>query len=119
MKYLTTLHMVQFSFWDMQTFDFDKNGKELRDLLIMTRNMGLAMMDKDNLEPSDPQPFCIAILPAIVDVFSVEAIDRFGASLKASLIGKEPLDPTEDEQHLDEGTDIDELIDQPYSGSTV
>ena len=92
---------------ELTSHELMKNGKELRDLLTMTRSMGLAALDKDNLAPSDPQPFCIGILPAIVDGFSVEAIDRFGASLKASLVGKEPLDQTIelDTDGNDESTD--------------
>jgi hypothetical protein len=38
----------------------------------------------------DVQPFSISIMPAIADILSEHAVSRFGANLKASLMGKEP-----------------------------
>lgn len=48
------------------------------------------MEDTEGVSDGDPQPFAISILPAIADIFSEQAIDRFGANLKASLLGIEP-----------------------------
>jgi Domain of unknown function (DUF4194) len=35
----------------------------------------------------DPQPFAVAILPAIADILSEHAVGRFGAHLKSALVG--------------------------------
>jgi hypothetical protein len=63
-------------------------------LLKVAKSRGLAMENTDGLDEGDGQPFAISILPAIADIFSEQAIDRFGASLKASLVGVEPPETT-------------------------
>jgi len=76
-------------FKELTKQDFNKGGGDLRMLLKTSKSRGLAMEDSDGLNDGDPQPFAISILPAIADIFSEQAIDRFGASLKASLVGNE------------------------------
>jgi hypothetical protein len=77
-------------FKELTKQDFSKGGGDLRALLKTSKSRGLAMEDAEGLSDGDPQPFAISILPAIADIFSEQAIDRFGASLKASLVGNEP-----------------------------
>lgn len=76
-------------FKELTKQEFNKGGGDLRALLKISRSRGLAMEDSEGLNDGDPQPFAISILPAIADIFSEQAIDRFGASLKASLVGNE------------------------------
>lgn len=60
----------------------------LTGLMKMAQRSGLA---KEIVAPDDDiQNFAIAILPGIAEVLSEYAINRFGASLKASLVGKTP-----------------------------
>ena len=40
----------------------------------------------------DPQPFAVAILPAIAEVLSEHAVGRFGAHLKSVLVSTQPAD---------------------------
>ncbi|GMU70524.1 MAG: hypothetical protein AMXMBFR37_28560 [Steroidobacteraceae bacterium] len=40
----------------------------------------------------DPQPFAVAILPAIAEVLSEHAVGRFGAHLKSALVSSDPSD---------------------------
>lgn len=77
-------------FKELTSQELGKGGGDLRNLLKSAKSRGLAMEDTENLSDGDPQPFAIAILPSIADIFSEQAIDRFGASLKASLVGNEP-----------------------------
>lgn len=76
-------------FKELTKQDFGKGGGDLRTMLKIARSRGLAMEDTEGVIDGDPQPFAISILPAIADIFSEQAIDRFGASLKASLLGIE------------------------------
>jgi hypothetical protein len=76
-------------FKELTKQDFSK-GSDLRALLKVAKSRGLAMENTEGLGDGDGQPFAISILPAIADIFSEQAIDRFGASLKASLVGNEP-----------------------------
>lgn len=89
---LVGLEEFETVFKELTKQDFNKGGGDLRALLKISRSRGLAMEDSEALNEGDPQPFAISILPAIADIFSEQAIDRFGASLKASLIGNEPLE---------------------------
>lgn len=77
-------------FKELTKQELGKGGGDLRILLKSAKSRGLAMEDSESLNEGDPQPFAIAILPSIADIFSEQAIDRFGASLKASLVGNEP-----------------------------
>lgn len=80
-------------FKELTKQDFTK-GSDLRALLKIAKSRGLAMENNEGLADGDGQPFAISILPAIADIFSEQAIDRFGASLKASLVGNEPPETT-------------------------
>ncbi|MDB5761839.1 MAG: hypothetical protein JWQ21_834 [Herminiimonas sp.] len=90
--YEATVSIEEFEtvFKELTKQDFGKGGGDLRTMLKVARSRGLAMEDIEGVSDGDPQPFAISILPAIADIFSEQAIDRFGASLKASLVGIEP-----------------------------
>lgn len=65
--------------------DLDTRTQVLKAQVKSAQRNGLARLaDADD---GDGQPFAIAILPGIADVLSEHAVNRFGAHLKASLIG--------------------------------
>lgn len=61
-----------------------KNQSLVKGLVKTASRSGLAK--QIDTPEGDPQPFAIAILPAIAEVLSEHAINRFGAHLKSSLI---------------------------------
>lgn len=65
--------------------DLDTKTQVLKGQVKAAQRNGLARLaDADD---GDGQPFAIAILPGIADVLSEHAVNRFGAHLKASLVG--------------------------------
>ncbi|HBO3911250.1 DUF4194 domain-containing protein [Pseudomonas aeruginosa] len=70
--------------------DLDTRAEPLRTLLRMAARHGLAKVAAS--PDGDPQPFMIAILPAVVDVLSEHAISRFGAHLNSGMVGSTPTD---------------------------
>lgn len=70
--------------------DLDAGAQALRAQLKDAQRHGLARTV--DAPEGDVQPFSVAIMPAIADVLSEHAVARFGANLKASLMGKEPDD---------------------------
>lgn len=71
---------------------------DLRALLKAARSKGVAMEDKDALPAGDAQPFAIAILPGITELLSEESIDKFGGSLKASMVSTADTDTEFDDK---------------------
>lgn len=65
--------------------DLDTRTQVLRSQVKSAQRNGLARLA--DASDGDGQPFAIAILPGIADVLSEHAVNRFGAHLKASLIG--------------------------------
>jgi hypothetical protein len=63
--------------------DLDMKTKNIEQLLKVAQRQGLARDTRP--EEGDVQPFAIAILPAIAEILSEYAIDRFGAALRARL----------------------------------
>lgn len=61
-----------------------KNQSLLKGLVKVASRCGLARLI--DASEDDPQPFAISILPAIAEVLSEHAVNRFGAHLKSSLI---------------------------------
>lgn len=90
---LTTMGDAHYSIPDFEELYRELTGRDLqamgiqalRDALRDAQQHGLAREEKP--PEGDPQPFVIAILPGITDVLDEEAINRFGANLKATLIG--------------------------------
>ena len=84
---------AQYSIHDFEELYRELTGRELqakgipplRDMLREAQQHGLAREEK--APEVDPQPFLIAILPGIADVLDEQAINRFGANLKATLVG--------------------------------
>jgi hypothetical protein len=65
--------------------DLDTRTQMLKAQVKSAQRNGLARLaDADD---GDGQPFAVAVLPGIADVLSEHAVNRFGAHLKASLIG--------------------------------
>lgn len=71
--------------------DLDTKTQQLKAMFKMTQRHGLARL-VDAAE-GDVQPFAVCVLPGIADVLSEYAVGRFGAHLKASLVGKEVPSP--------------------------
>lgn len=65
-----------------------KNQSVVKGLVKAASRCGLARLI--DTPEGDPQPFAIAILPAIAEVLSEHAVNRFGAHLKSSLITSRP-----------------------------
>jgi hypothetical protein len=72
----------------LTTRDLDVGAQALRAQLKDAQRHGLARTV--DAPDGDVQPFAVAVMPAIADVLSEHAVGRFGANLKASLMGKEP-----------------------------
>lgn len=67
-----------------------KNQSVVKGLVKAASRCGLARLI--DTPEGDPQPFAIAVLPAIVEVLSEHAVNGFGAHLKSSLITSQPAD---------------------------
>ena len=80
---IVSIEEFELAYKDLTKHEF---GGDFRALLKSARSKGIAMEDKDALPAGDAQPFAIAILPGITELLSEEAIDKFGASLKASMV---------------------------------
>jgi hypothetical protein len=80
---VVSIEEFELAYRDLVKREFDG---DLRALLKSARSRGVAMEDREGLREGDVQPFAIAILPAIAELLSELVIDRFGASLKASLV---------------------------------
>lgn len=74
----------------LTTRDIEAGSQALRAQLKDAQRHGLAK--PVDAPDGDVQPFSVAIMPAIADILSEHAVARFGANLKASLLGKEPLE---------------------------
>lgn len=102
---LAAMGDAQYSIPDFEELYRELTGRDLqakgipplRDMLREAQQHGLAREEK--APEGDPQPFVIAILPGIADVLDEQAINRFGANLKATLIG---LDKTSNEVQEEE-----------------
>lgn len=102
---LAAMGDAQYSIPDFEELYRELTGRDLqakgipplRDMLREAQQHGLAREEK--APEGDPQPFVIAILPGIADVLDEQAINRFGANLKATLIG---LDKTSNEEQEEE-----------------
>lgn len=70
--------------------DLDVGAQVLRVQLKDAQRHGLARTV--DAPEGDVQPFAVAVMPAMADILSEHAVARFGANLKASLMGKEPGD---------------------------
>jgi hypothetical protein len=70
--------------------DLDPKTQQLKAMFKMASRHGLARLV--DAPEGDIQPFAVAILPGIADVLSEYAVGRFGAHLKASLVGKQAPD---------------------------
>lgn len=101
---LTAMGDAQYSIPDFEELYRELTGRDLqakgtpplRDTLREAQQHGLAREEK--APEGDPQPFVIAILPGIADVLDEQAINRFGANLKATLIGLDTTSTTEQEK---------------------
>jgi hypothetical protein len=73
-----------------------KNQSVIKGLVKFASKSGLArLLDAPD---GDPQPFAIAILPAIAEVLSEHVVNRFGAHLKSGLVGhKRAIAPVDKE----------------------
>lgn len=78
-----SIEEFELAYRDLIKHDFDG---DLRALLKTARAKGVAMEDKEVIRDGDVQPFAIAILPGITELLSEQAVDKFGASLKASMV---------------------------------
>jgi hypothetical protein len=67
--------------------DLDVGSQALKAQLKDAQRHGLAR--PVDAPEGDVQPFSVAVMPAIADILSEHAVSRFGANLKASLMGKE------------------------------
>lgn len=72
-----------------------KNQSLLKGLVKVASRCGLARLI--DAPEDDPQPFAVAILPAIAEVLSEHAVNRFGAHLKSSLITTGDVNASEKE----------------------
>ena len=72
-----------------------KNQSLLKGLVKVASRCGLARLI--DAPEDDPQPFAIAILPAIAEVLSEHAVNRFGAHLKSSLVTTGDVNASEKE----------------------
>lgn len=72
-----------------------KNQSLLKGLVKVASRSGLARLI--DAPEDDPQPFAIAILPAIAEVLSEHAVNRFGAHLKSSLVTTGDVNASEKE----------------------
>lgn len=72
-----------------------KNQSLLKGFVKIASRCGLARLI--DAPEDDPQPFAIAILPAIAEVLSEHAVNRFGAHLKSSLITTGDVNASEKE----------------------
>ena len=77
--------------------DLPKTQGALKDLIHRVSRYGIAKIGER--AEGDLQPFTVTILPAIADVLSENVISRLGASIKASLVGKESV-PQESERDI-------------------
>lgn len=68
--------------------DLDVGSQALKAQLKDAQRHGLAR--PVDAPDGDVQPFSVAVMPAIADILSEHAVSRFGANLKASLMGREP-----------------------------
>lgn len=82
---LVSIPELQETYKGLTGRDLDTRTQVLKAQVKSAQRNGLARLaDADD---GDGQPFAIAILPGIADVLSEHAVNRFGAHLKASLIG--------------------------------
>lgn len=65
--------------------ELDLQSKSLDALMAMAKRSNLA--HKVDTPAGDPQPFAVAILPSIADVLGEHVVGRFGAELKARVVG--------------------------------
>ncbi len=72
-----------------------KNQSLLKGLVKVASRCGLARLI--DAPEDDPQPFAIAILPAIAEVLSEHAVNRFGTHLKSSLVTTGDVNASEKE----------------------
>lgn len=80
--------------------ELESKSNIIRGLVKAANRKGLARIQEK--PENDPQPFAIVILPAIAEVLSENAINRFGAALKASLVTHEAsMQTTEEASHED------------------
>lgn len=77
-----------------------KGTPSLRESLKAAQQHGIAREEKTTAD--DPQPYEIVILPGIAEILDENAINRFGANLKASLVG---VEADEDEADVPEGAE--------------
>lgn len=77
-----------------------KGAPSLRDALKATQQHGIAREEKS--PEDDPQPYVIAILPGIAEILDENAVNRFGANLKASLVGLD-MESDDEEASAQEG----------------
>lgn len=87
---IVSIEEFEMAYRDLVKQEFDG---DLRSLLKSSRAKGIAMEDKDVIRDGDVQPFAIAILPGVSELLSEQAIDKFGASLKASMVTSEKDEP--------------------------
>jgi len=70
--------------------ELDVKTQQLKTSFKMAQRHGLARLV--DAPEGDVQPFVVCILPGIADVLSEYAVGRFGAHLKAALLGKVPAE---------------------------
>lgn len=75
--------------------ELEAKGNIIRGLVRAASKKGLAKTQ--DTPDGDPQPFAITILPAIADILSEHAINRFGAQLKSELMQQIPATDGEPE----------------------
>lgn len=76
------------------------NTVEMKELSKMASRCGLVKLIKP--PENDPQPYYLAILPGVMAVLSEEAVNRFGAQLKAVLLSGSKVDEQEVEDETAE-----------------
>lgn len=88
------------TFHSMTGRELESKANIIRGLVKSASRKGLARIQEK--PENDPQPFAILILPAIAEILSENAINRFGAALKATLLTPEAIaTDLEEGQHED------------------
>lgn len=65
--------------------ELDLAARNLDSLMALARRSGLAR--KEETPEGDPQPYAVAVLPGIADVLGEHVVGRFGAQIKARIVG--------------------------------